>query len=336
MLDAGAFSFESTDYSQFGMSANAKQGQTLEEARDLLLAELAKVRNGQFDDWLIEAVVNDKRQQQTRFWNENNSMRASALTNAFILRKDWADVVGYLDRMGKIAQEQVMAFAKERFGDNYVCVFKRTGEDKNTFKVTKPAITAIPINRDAQSDWFKEWEAAGMKDIEPAFVDYDKSIQRGTLKSGVPVASIPNTSNDLFTLVMVQDLGEHHDPKLKLAVEYLPYLGTEKYSASQLQQEFFKLGLEFSVQSGTDRNTIAPHRTGEEHGAGPGLAGALARQRTTEQGSVGRTGEGHRQTTREQQEEQGHHHEQRHAELCALRGTLALPQHPLTSRIGRS
>lgn len=270
VLDAGAFSFESTDYSQFGMSANAKQGQTLEEARDLLLAELGKVRNGQFEDWLIEAVVNDKRQQQTRFWNENNSMRASALTSAFILRKDWADVVGYLDRMGKITKEQVMAFAKERFGDNYVCVFKRTGEDKNTFKVTKPAITAIPINRDAQSDWFKEWDAVPMTDIAPQFVDYDKSIQRGTLKSGVPVAHIPNTSNDLFTLVMVQDLGEHHDPKLKLAVEYLPYLGTRKYTASQLQQEFFKLGLEFSVQSGTDRNTIS--LTGLEKNMAQGLA----------------------------------------------------------------
>ena len=256
VINAGAFSQESTDYSQFGMNANAKQGQTLEEARDLLLQELAKVRDGQFEDWLIEAVVTDKRQSRTRVWNENNNVRAGVLTNAFILQKDWKDVVEYLDAMGRITKQEVMAFVKQRFGQNYVCVFKRTGEDKNTFKVTKPVITPIGINRDGQSAWYAEWSKKPMTELEPAFVDYDKSITRRSLPHNIPLAYIPNTSNDLFTLAMVQDLGTHSDPKLKLAVEYLPYLGTSKYTAAQLQQEFFKLGLEFSVQSGQDRNTV--------------------------------------------------------------------------------
>ena len=256
VLNASAFAFESTDYSQFGMTANAKQGQTLEEARALLLEQLANVRDGHFEDWLIEAVVNDKRQSQTKFWNENNSLRASALTSAFILQKEWKDVVDYHDRMARITKDEVMAFAKKNFSDNYVCVFKRTGEDKNTFKVTKPTITPIEINREGQSDWFAEWSAKPMTDLQPEFVDYDKSITRRTLKSSVPLAYIPNKSNDLFTLAMIQDLGAYTDPKLKLAVEYLAYLGTSKYTAAQLQQEFFKLGLEFSVQSGQDRNTV--------------------------------------------------------------------------------
>ena len=257
VLNASAFAFESTDYSQFGMTANAKQGQTLEEARDLVLEQLGKLRDGQFEDWLIEAVVNDKRQAQTKFWNENNGLRASALTSAFILQKEWADVVDYHNRMAKITKPEVMAFAKRNLRDNYVCVFKRTGEDKSTFKVTKPVITPIGINREGQSAWYAEWSKKPMTDLQPEFVDYDKSITRRTLKSKVPLAYIPNKSNDLFTLVMVQDLGTFSDPKLKLAVEYLPYLGTSKYTAAQLQQEFFKLGMEFTVQSGQDRNTVS-------------------------------------------------------------------------------
>ena len=37
------------------------------------------------------------------------------------------------------------------------------------------------------------------------------------------------------------------------AINYLPYLGTDKYTAAQLQQEFFKLGLTFNVFSSRDR-----------------------------------------------------------------------------------
>ncbi|MEO8066705.1 MAG: insulinase family protein [Flavobacteriales bacterium] len=257
VINAVAFAFESTDYSQFGMNANAKQGQTLEEARDLLLEQLDLLKNGAFDDWLIDAVVNDKRQSRTRQWSDNNGARASTLTNTFILQRDWKDVVDYLDRMGRITKADVTAFAKSHFTNNHVCVFKRTGEDKSTFKVTKPVITPIGINREGQSAWFAEWAEKPMTDLQPEFVDYDKSITRRSLQHNVPLAYIPNTSNDLFTLVMVQDLGNYSDPKLKLAIEYLPYLGTSKYTAAQLQQEFFKLGMEFTVQSGQDRNMVS-------------------------------------------------------------------------------
>ena len=40
---------------------------------------------------------------------------------------------------------------------------------------------------------------------------------------------------------------------LGLAFEYLPYLGTDKYNAAQLKQEFYKLGLTFSVNSSRDQ-----------------------------------------------------------------------------------
>lgn len=257
VLDASAYSSEQTDYSEFGMSANPKQGQTLEEARDLLLAELGRLKSGAFDDWLIPAVVNNYRQQRIRYWNERNHLRAAALTDAFILKKKWADVVMYYDRMAKITKADVVAFANARFGDNYVCVFKRTGESKNTFKVVKPKITPLPINRGEQSAWYKAWEQVPSDRIAPQFLDYDTAIVRRELAHGVKLAYIPNRSNELFTLDEILDLGTYNDPKLKLAVKYLPYLGTPKYSAEAVQKEFFKLGLQFDVFAGTDRVYIS-------------------------------------------------------------------------------
>ncbi|MCL4282820.1 MAG: insulinase family protein [Flavobacteriales bacterium] len=269
VLQAYASSGEQADYSEFSMGGDPKEGQSLEEVRTLLLAELDKLKKGEFDDWLISAVVNDKRQQQIRYWNERNNLRASALTDAFILGKDWKDVVSYYDRMAKITKEQVVAFAKANFNHNDVTVFKRVGEDTTVFHVEKPKITPLKINRDAQSEWYKRWAKVPEQRLQPQFVDYATAILRDTLKSGIPLAIVPNKSNDLFTLTEVLDLGNFDDPKLKLAVNYLSYLGTSTMSAEDLQKEFFKLGLSFGVNAGQDRVQI--YLSGLEQNMGKGM-----------------------------------------------------------------
>lgn len=253
VLEAYAYASEQIDYSEFDMRATPKQGQTMEQARGLLLAELDKVKKGQFEDWLIPAVINHKRQEQVKYWNERNNLRASALTDAFILGKDWKDVVDYYDRMARISKPQLVEFAKARFNHNDVTVFKRVGTDTAVFHVDKPKITPLKINRGEESAWRKQWDKVPEARIKPQFVDYNTAITRRTLNHGIPLAYIPNQSNDLFTLTQVLDLGNYDDPKLRMAVNYLPYLGTSKMSAEDVQKEFFKLGVSFNVFAGQDR-----------------------------------------------------------------------------------
>jgi len=47
------------------------------------------------------------------------------------------------------------------------------------------------------------------------------------------------------------------DKKLTLAVGYLDYLGTDKYTAEELKKEFYKLGVNYSVNAGSDRSYIS-------------------------------------------------------------------------------
>lgn len=54
------------DYSTFLVGGSPKAGQTLEEVRDLLLAEVAKLRSGDFDEKLIEASINNFKLYQMR------------------------------------------------------------------------------------------------------------------------------------------------------------------------------------------------------------------------------------------------------------------------------
>ncbi len=253
VLDANAYAGAQKDYSEFGLRAEAKQGQSLEEVRQLLLDQLEALKQGRFDDRAITAVVNKERQDRLRYMVERNSMRAYAMTNAFIQDRDWKEVVTYHDRMERITKQQVIDFARKHLNDNYVCVFKRTGEDSNVFKVEKPTITPIEINRDAQSAWYQRWEQVPSARLEPEFVDHAKVLHRGELRHGVPFFHVTNPTNSLFSVIQTLELGDNTDPMLKLAVEYLPYLGTSKYGPEELQKEFFALGVQYSVNVSGDR-----------------------------------------------------------------------------------
>ena len=49
------------DYSYFILDGEPREGQTLEEVRNLLLAELDKIKSGEFDDWMIPAVLKNNK-----------------------------------------------------------------------------------------------------------------------------------------------------------------------------------------------------------------------------------------------------------------------------------
>ena len=112
VLSANAYDDVSYDYSTFQLSANPRDGQSLEEARDLLLSQIEKLKAGDFEDWMLPAAIkNFKLQDQQR--NLYNSYRAYKMTNAFILEQNWADVVEENDKMSKVTKQQIVDFANK-------------------------------------------------------------------------------------------------------------------------------------------------------------------------------------------------------------------------------
>ena len=161
------------------------------------------------------------------------------------------------DGMESITKEQIMQFAKEKYTDsNYVVVYKRQGEDPNVVKVEKPEITAVNLKRENESEFFKNLTSQETDPISPVFIDFDEKITTKKFAPGVKFSYIKNPTNQIFNLIYIIDMGKDHDKKLALAVEYLPYLGTDKYSPAELQQEFFKYGLNFGVSTRDERSYI--------------------------------------------------------------------------------
>ncbi|MFM2269607.1 MAG: hypothetical protein RL757_3048 [Bacteroidota bacterium] len=253
VLEAGSNPIFMTDYSVWMMSGKPREGQQLEDVEKLMIGELEKIRKGQFEDWLVDAAIKDIRLSQIR-GAEANTARVGQMADAFIKGAKWSDKVARLERLKKVTRQQIIDMAnKLTRNDNYVVVYKRVGEDKTIVKVEKPKITPVKLNRKDQSDFAKNFFGLKNAELKPEFVDFKTAISNGKLKSTVPLDYIKNTTNELFQLNYVIEMGKNSDKKMPFAVNYLPFLGTDKLSAAKLQQEFYRLGISFDVFSGDDR-----------------------------------------------------------------------------------
>lgn len=251
VLSAYAYEDMSRDYSTLQLGANPREGQKLEEVKNLLLKEVEKLKKGEFEEWMLPAVIkNFKLKDQQR--NLFNSSRASKMTNAFILGKTWSEVVNANDKMSKITKQQIVDFANKYFKNNYAVVYKKHGESEN-LKVEKPAITKVQLNRDTASIFAKEFEKMSTTRLTPVFNDFNTTIKQDKLINGVPFYYVKNTSNQTFSLQYILDMGSFSDKEMALAVQYLEFLGTDKYSANELQIELFKKGLSYSVYVAQER-----------------------------------------------------------------------------------
>lgn len=252
VLSAYSGAYSMADYCAFVMNATPKKGQTLEQARDLLLGEIEKLKKGDFSQELITASINNMKLSEM-YRIESNGGRANWFVNSFINGTDWANEVTRIDRIAKISKQQIMDFANEKFGNNYAVIYKREGKDPTELKIDKPQITPIATNRDEVSAFVSEIQNSKVTPIEPLFLDFDKEMKILKAKSNTPVLYKQNVTNGIFSLIYVFDMGTNHDKALGTAFNYLTYLGTSKKSPAQIKTEFYNLACSFNVFPGTER-----------------------------------------------------------------------------------
>ncbi len=267
VLESSAFVDDMKDYSAFILYGKPRNGQTLEEVKDLLLAEVDKLKKGDFPGWLPEAIINNTKLTETKSL-ESNRRRAHAFVDAFVHGIPWDEYITETERMSKLTKEQIVSYANEHFTNDYVVTYKRKGEDKNVQKVEKPAITPVKVNRDVQSKFLTDLVNTPAPEIQPVFVDYKKDIKQMNLSNGIPVYYVENKENSTFNLYYVYDFGTNADKKLGLAISYLEYLGTSKYTPSQMKEEFYKIGCSFSVSSSTDQVYVSLGGLSDNFGKG--------------------------------------------------------------------
>ena len=247
----------SPDYSQFIVMGRPKNGQTLEEVRDLALEEIAKLRSGDFDESLIASSINNVKlslMQQLEY----NESRAQMYVDAFIAGIDWQDYVNQVDMMAAVTKDDVVAFANEYLQDNACAIiFKRMGEDTTVQKISAPKITPIVTNRDKQSAFLQEIQGVAVKPIEPVFVDFSKDMSVSKIADGAELLYKHNDINDIFSVDFVFNTGTDDNPALALAGNYISYLGTPEMSAEEFASKMYAIACDFSFRAGATQSTLS-------------------------------------------------------------------------------
>ena len=245
-MGAYAYDLPLKDYSILMLGAKPLEGQSLEAVEALLIEQITNLKTGNFKDWLIPAVINDyKMSSMMQF--ESNRARADAFVDAFVWGISWKDYISEINTLESMTKQQVQDFSSKYFTTNYVTLFKRKGVDTTIQKVPKPIISSVPVNRDLQSDFYIAVFKTPSPIIKPVYIDYAKELTTSTVKS-FPILYKQNMENTLFTQQYKWDLGRMVSPQYALMLNYLNYLGTDMYTAEQLQEEFYKLGCNYSFK----------------------------------------------------------------------------------------
>lgn len=244
-LDAGG------DYSTFNLIGSPKEKQSLEEVRGLLLAEIEKLKKGDFDEDMLPAIIrNQKRTDLMRL--QYNAARIRSFINAHIYQIPYEDIVNEMARKEKVTKDDVVRVANKYFGDNYVCVLKEHNEDANPPQIEKPSITPIEINREKTSEFYDHLAVIPSEHNKPQFLDFNKDLSRSKLYNGVELLYKQNTENELSYLTFVAQKGSDQDITLGFASSLLGYLGTDKLTTQEYQMALYREAAEAWVGSSNE------------------------------------------------------------------------------------
>lgn len=257
VLKASAGINQMKDYGVFVLMASPKNGQTLDEAKQLLLEQIDLLKKGQFDESLIKATIANTKLGLLQAF-DNNTRRAEAVTDEFILDRGtkWNQSLEMPDIQAKITKQEIVDFANKFFINNYVVILKHKGEDKNIVKVEKPIITPINPNANETSAFTKSILDAPTKPIQPKFLDYTKDLNFS--KAGIAnVITVQNTENSIFRLNYRFDMGTYNNKLMPYAAQYLTFLSTDKYTAEDISKQFYNIACSYSFNVNNDITTIS-------------------------------------------------------------------------------
>lgn len=252
VLSASSSAWINHDYSIFFLTGSPKEGQSLEEVKQLLLNQIEKVKKGEFDENILKAIIANFKINKIEE-QKSNQGRAYAMLDAFTLGRNWQNSVTMIEDMNQITKAEIVEFANKYLTNDYVVVYKKIGEDKNITKVPKPAITPVDVNRDDVSPFVNKIKNTPNNNIKPRFVDYQNDLTIDNFGGKAPIYYVQNKDNDLFQLYYVLDMGKFHDLKLPIAINLLQFLGTDKMSSEEISKEFFKLACNFNVSTSNEQ-----------------------------------------------------------------------------------
>ena len=225
--------------------------QTYGSAQKHIFEALNKVKNGEISDEMFQSL---KLEQQRNYLLELESLdkRNQKMIEVFAKGMKWSEYLKQTDKIESITKQDVIDVANKYFSDNYFDVKKKTGKYPNA-KISKPPFKPIEVpNKEGESDYSKWLNTIDKTEFTPRYLNFKNDGQSVSLSDNnlVQLYHTHNEINNVFNLTMIYEIGNRQIPTLTPLASYLNYLGTDKYSVDQFNEELQKLGsrLNFNVQ----------------------------------------------------------------------------------------
>jgi len=245
----------SNDYGAQYLWGIPKEGQSLEEVEQLLSEQIEQVKRGEFEEWLIPAIVTDfKKSLKQRL--EGNGSRAGMLRSSFLAREEWDHSRRKIERMEKVTKKDVIKVAKKYFKDGYIAGYRMDGPVEIP-PVEKPKIDKIDIDASRQSEFFQQIASIPYEEIEPVYIVPGRDFTKKEVRDGVDLYYSRNPLNDLFSFSISVDIGTLADKRMRIAADLMKKSGSQRFSAEELKKEWYKLGTDFNIGAGDQQTTIS-------------------------------------------------------------------------------
>ncbi|MBI4371313.1 MAG: insulinase family protein [Elusimicrobia bacterium] len=230
-----------------------KKDQTPEEALALLLQAVEALKNGEFDDADVAAVITDFEVHEKRAL-ESNEARADRIAKSFIRREPWPREVERLERLRRVTRADVTRVARRLLGPGRVVVVRRGGKPEIP-GISKPGFTRVDIDPNRSSPLFKALLALPAPPIEPRWLVAGRDYQIRPIDGGRLYAA-PNPVNDLFQVTIRFPRGWRRERRLCSALNLLTLSGAGPYSAEEFKRRLYALGSSLSYSCGEQESGV--------------------------------------------------------------------------------
>jgi len=255
IMQSGVFALPYNDYGATLIFFVPKIiGQKLISAEELVLEQIKKLKDGDFEDWKIDAAKKDLYVEFQQSM-ESPESKAYMISEAFTGKEDLDEMLRYPEKVKAISKQDVIHAANKYFGENYLAFHSKMGFSKPE-KLDKPGFEPVISNTNEKSEFTKKIESLPLTSVKPVYIDFDKDITTTKIKDNYTLYHVHNPVNDIFSIDIKFGAGEIEIPLLEYAGDIMNYAGTSNKKVSELKQEFSKIGCSYYVFTDDNYTTI--------------------------------------------------------------------------------
>lgn len=231
-------------------------GQSHEEAEKLIQEQIEKLKKGDFNDQLFEAVkMNYLKEAQSAL--ENIYSKFYLVLSLDMENKTTVDFEKELDRITHLSKKELVEIARKYF-NNDLLIYRSDIGSKKTNTIEKPSWKPIPAqNTDKHSDFAKKLEQYNSEPSKIQKINFEKDVTILPVNNSFDLFASKNSYNNIFTLNLVFDYGSYHNPDLENAVAYFNLQGTQEMTLEDFNMSLQTMGASLNLYTNDTRLVVS-------------------------------------------------------------------------------